>query len=109
VRRVPGARYAELQARYERMAAAHEAAEKLADERQTVITRQEKTITRLRDEQPGPLVREPQPSVGDHELRRQLHLSQRAQTELAEQLAVVQRAHEADTRELHDLRQGVTK
>jgi len=108
MRLVSGARYADLQTRYQRVAEAREAAETVAAERLSTITRQAEELTRLRDSHPTTPVREPQRVTGDAELRQQLHLARRAIAELSKQLTVLQAAHEADTRELLDLRQGVT-
>lgn len=107
MRLVSAAKHAALQTLQQRTAAALERAEKLAADRLSTINRQAETIARLRDETPGPPVRVPEPAVGDAELRRQLNLARRANAELAKQIGVLQTAHEADTRELHDLRQGV--
>lgn len=108
MRIVSNARHRDLEYRYQRMAEARELAEKLAAERLATITRQAEEITRLRDEKPVTPVREPQPVTGDAEVRRQLHLARRAIAQLSKQNAILQAAHEADTRELHDLRQGAT-
>jgi len=43
---------------------------------------------------------------GDAELRRQLDLARRTVGELQRRLDEMQSSHIADTRELHDLRQG---
>jgi hypothetical protein len=106
MRLVSAARHAELQYRYERMAEARENADKLAAERLSTITRQAEEITRLRDARPDTPVRESRPVQGDAELRRQLHLARRVIAELSQRLDDVQASHIADTRELHDLRQG---
>lgn len=108
MRLVSAAQHAELQYRYERMAEARENAEKLAEERLATITRQTAEISRLRDEHPTSPVPHPQPVQGDTELRRQLDLARRTVAALDRQLSALQTSHEADTRELHDLRQGVS-
>ena len=78
---------------------------KLAAERLSTITRQAAEISRLRDEGPDRIVAPP-PVRGDAELRRQLHLARRALAEMQARLDDLQTSHIADTRELHDLRQG---
>ncbi|WP_406417945.1 hypothetical protein [Streptomyces sp. NBC_01614] len=108
MRLVSAARHAELQYRYERTAEAREEADKLAAERLATITRLAAEVSRLRDETPDSPVRGPRPVQGDVELRRQLHLARRAITELSARLDGMQASHIADTRELHDLRQGGT-
>lgn len=108
MRLVSAARHAELQYRYERMAEAREEAEKTAAERLATITRQATEITRLRDARPDAPVAVPRPQHGDPELRRQLALAQGTIRSLVRQLTELQASHEADTRELHDLRQGAT-
>lgn len=78
------------------------------------LARQSVTIERLQsqvahhdDEHPDAPVPTPKPTQGDAELRRQLHLARRALAHLDRQLTDLQTSHEADTRDLHDLRQGV--
>lgn len=95
---ISGAKYAALRARYEHTSYELEKAKKLAAERLSTITRQAGEITRLRDDRPDtPVV----------ELRRQLDLARRTASELQKRLDEMQASHIADTRELHDLRQGV--
>lgn len=96
--------YQALRARYEQTIEDRDKAVNLAAERLDTITRQAADISRLREELPdGPL-----PLKGDAELRRQLHLARRALAELQQRLDDLQTSHIADTRELHDLRQGAT-
>ncbi|MGW5430404.1 hypothetical protein ACWET9_24810 [Streptomyces sp. NPDC004059] len=106
MRLVSAAKYIDLQYRYQRMSEARETAEKLAAERLSTITRLAGELSRYRDAKPSSPVQHPQPVQGDAELRRQLHLARRALVELDRQLTALQNSHEADTRELHDLRQG---
>lgn len=109
MRLVSAAKHAALQTRYERTAADLEKAEKLAADRAATITRQAAELERLRDRHPDTPLSQAQPAQGDAELRRQLHLARRAIRQLAEQIDGLQTSHVADTRELHDLRQGVQK
>lgn len=106
MRIVSAAKYAALRTRYERTASDLEDARKLAAERLSTITRQAAEISRLRDSRPDSPVQHPQPARGDAELRRQLDLARRAIRELDARLTAMQDTHVADTRELHDLRQG---
>lgn len=106
---VSGARYANLQTRYQQMAEGREDAEKLATERLSTITRQAAEISRLRDARPDTPVQQPQPVQGDVELRRQLHLARGTIRELQTRLDEMQASHIADTRELHDLRQEASR
>lgn|SRR5213596_2201334 len=108
MRLVSAAKYAALQTRLQRVEQAREDADKLAAERQTTITRQAAEIARLRDERPEAPVAVPMPTQGDAELRRRLGLALRAIREQGARLDDLQASHIADTRELHDLRQGVT-
>lgn len=103
---ISGAKYAALQTRYERTTADLENARKLAAERLSTITRQATELARLRDEKPDTPVQQPQPVHGDAELLRQLNLARRTVGELQQRLDEMQASHIADTRELHDLRQG---
>lgn len=104
---ISGAKYARLYTSHQRTLRDLEASEKLAAERLA-------TITRLRTEleqaqattgRPAP---QPQPAATDGELRRELRLKTRALAELQERVDQLQTSHVADTRELHDLRQGAT-
>ncbi|MBE4735763.1 hypothetical protein [Streptomyces caniscabiei] len=104
---VSGAKYAAAVAGQQRALKELESANKRDAERQATITRQAAEIARLRDEKPDSPVQNPQPAQGDAELRRQLNLANRAIREQADQLERLQDSHLADTRELHDLRQGV--
>lgn len=108
MRIVSAAKYAALQTRYRRTDQEREDAEKLAAERLATIKQLRAERDRLRDAKPDSPVQHPQPVLGDAELRRQLHLAQRTIRSQAEQLEQLQTSHIADTRELHDLRQGVT-
>jgi hypothetical protein len=109
VRIVSAAKHAALRARYERTARDLEAVEKLAAERQATIARQADEIARLRDAKPDSPVQNPRTEVGDAELLRRLNLANRTIRELDERVGQLQDSHIADTRELHDLRQGVTQ
>lgn len=104
---VSGAKHAALRALYERTARDLEAANKRDADRQATITRQAAEIARLRDEKPDGPVQQPKPVAGDAELKRRLDLALRTIRELDERLAQMQASHIADTKELHDLRQGV--
>lgn len=95
-------KHAALQARYEQAVEKREAAEKLAAERLSTITRQAETITRLRDGRAETAVREPQSPRGDAELRRRLRLSEEARRSLDEQMRPLQAANEAMAAELRD-------
>lgn len=108
MRIVSAAKHAALRTGYQRALADLETAKKRDAERQTTIDRQAAEIARLRDEKPDGPVQQPKPVVGDAELRRQLNLANRTIREQADQLERLQDSHLADTRELHDLRQGVT-
>ena len=104
---VSAAKYAALQTRYQRCERDREDAEKLAAERLATITRLRAELVAARDDNPNSPVPHPEPAVGDVELRRQLGLAQRTIRQLAGRLDDMQASHVADTRELHDLRQGV--
>lgn len=104
---VSAAKYAALQTRYERTARDLEAAEKLAADRLATNTQLRAELAKSRDEHPDGPVATPAPVQGDPELRRQLALAQRTIRGLSERLDAMQASHVADTRELHDLRQGV--
>lgn len=108
MRIVSAAKHAALQTRYERTLRDLEAAEKRAAERQDTINRLRGDRAKAQDSSPGSPLPQPEPAAGDAELRRQLHLAQRTIQGLTERLGEMQTIHEADTRELHDLRQGVT-
>lgn len=107
MRIVSAAKYAALQTRYERTARELEASDKLSAERLATINQLRSERDRLRDAHPDSPVQHPQPVLGDAELRRQLNLALRAVGELQRRLDDMQTSHIADTRELHDLRQGV--
>jgi hypothetical protein len=104
---ISGAKHAALRALYERKAYELEKAEKLAAERLSTITRQAGEISRLRDARPDAPVQQSRPASAGVELRRQLALARRTVGELQKRLDDMQASHIADTRELHDLRQGV--
>lgn len=106
MRIVSAAKHAALRTRYENTAADLEDAKKLAAERLSTITRLAAEVSRLRDAKPGTPLQEPKPASGDAELRRQLNLARRTVGELQQRLDDMQASHIADTRELHDLRQG---
>lgn len=105
---ISGAKYAALRTRYERTASELEDVRKLAAERLSTITRQAGEITRLRDARPDTPVQQPRPAPADVEVRRQLDLARRTVGELEKRLDEMQASHIADTRELHDLRQGAS-
>lgn len=106
MRIVSAAKHAAVLARLDRQARDLEAAEKRDTERVATINRLRAERDRLRDARPDTPLQQPQPVVGDAELRRQLDLARRAHRALTEQLEQMQAVHEADTRELHDWRQG---
>ncbi len=103
---VSGAKHAAAIAGQQRALKELEAANKRDAERQVTITRQAAEIARLRDEKPDSPVQNPKPAQGDAELRRRLNLANRTIREQAALLEQLQDSHIADTRELHDLRQG---
>jgi hypothetical protein len=103
---ISGAKHAALRALYERKVYDLEKAEKLAAERLSTITRQAGEISRLRDAKPDTPVQQSRPAPGDVEVRHQLDLARRTIGELQRRLDEMQASHIADTRELHDLRQG---
>jgi hypothetical protein len=106
VKLISGAKYAALQARLQLTMKELENAEKLAAGRKATVDRQAAELARLRDEKPDSPVQHPRPAAGDAELRRQLGLAQDTIRGLHERLDQMQVSHIADTRELHDLRQG---
>lgn len=105
---VSGAKHAAAVAGKQRALKELEAASKRDAERQATITRQAAEIARLRDEKPDSPVQNPKPAQGDAELQRRLNLANRTIRELDERVGQLQDSHLADTRELHDLRQGAT-
>ncbi|WP_405960757.1 hypothetical protein OG235_27720 [Streptomyces sp. NBC_00024] len=107
MRIVSAAKYAALRAGYERIARDLEAAKKLDAARLATIERLGAERDQRRDRNPDGPVQQPKSPVGDAELRRQLDLARRTIGELQTQLDEMQASHIADTRELHDLRQGV--
>ncbi|MBC2903199.1 hypothetical protein [Streptomyces cupreus] len=108
MRLVSAAKYAALQSLQQRTARDLEAAEKLAANRLGTITRLRSDLAKAEDGSPATPLPQPEAAVGDAELRRRLQLAERTVRELTERLGQMQATHEADTRELHDLRQGVT-
>ena len=107
MRIVSAAKHAAVLARLARQARELEAADKRDAERLATIKGLRSEVDRLRDEHPDSPVQQPKPPVGDAELRRRLNLALRAVGELQQRLDDMQTSHIADTRELHDLRQGV--
>ena len=101
---ISGAKYAALQARLR--LAEEEAAKRDAD-RVATINRLRAQLDQQRDAKPDTPLQQPQPAAGAAELQRQLNLALRANGELANRLDQMQTSHIADTKELHDLRQGV--
>ena len=75
-----------------------------ADERLKTINRLQSLLQHYREDKPDTPLPEPQPALGDAELRRQLHLARRANAELSARLDGMQASHIADTKELHNLR-----
>ncbi|MFI9154547.1 hypothetical protein [Streptomyces sp. NPDC053367] len=108
MRLVSAAKYAALQTLQQRTARDLEAAEKLAANRLGTITRLRADLDKAEDSNPNSPLPQPAPTAGESELRRQLQLAQRAIRRLTDELDRLQTSHEADTRELHDLRQGAT-
>lgn len=106
MRLVSAAKYAALHTRYQRTDKAREDAEKLAAERQTTITRLRTELEQARDTHPANPRPQPPAAPADAELRRQLNLAHHTVRTLAGRLDDLQTSHIADTRELHDLRQG---
>lgn len=101
---VSGAKYAALQ---NRLRLTEEEAEKRDAERLATITRLRAQLDQQRDAKPDTPLQQPQPTAGVAELQRRLNLALRANGELANRLDQMQASHIADTKELHDLRQGV--
>ncbi|MFF6781378.1 hypothetical protein [Streptomyces sp. NPDC012510] len=104
---VSGAKHAAVLARLDRTTRELEAADKRDAERLATIQRLRAELEQLRDAKPNSPVQQPKPVAGDAELRRRLSLALRAVGELQQRLDDMQTSHIADTRELHDLRQGV--
>lgn len=105
---ISGAKYAALETRYQRTARELEASEKVAAERLATITRLRAELEQARDLPADTPMPQLLAAPGDTELRRQLNLALRTVRTQAERLDELQASHVADTRELHDLRQGVT-
>lgn len=95
------------------LAGAERVARELEDEKKAnaghlaTIQRLRAQLDQQRDAKPNTPLQQPQPTVGAAELQRRLNLALRANGELADRLDQMQTSHIADTRELHDLRQGV--
>ena len=107
MRLVSAAKHAALQTRYERTLRDLEAAEKRATDRQDTINGLRAALAKAEDRHPSSPLPQPEPAVGDAELLRRLRRAEDTIRRLTGQLAQMQASHEADTRELHDLRQGV--
>lgn len=105
MRIVGAAKYAALQ---DRLNLEREEAEKRDAASQATIGRLRAELDQQRDRKPDGPVQQPKPFLGNAELLRRLNLAQRTIRVQAEQLEQLQTSHIADTRELHDLRQGVT-
>lgn len=103
---VSGAKYAALDYRLQRALRDLEAAEKESAGRLATISRLRAELEQARDLHPDSPLPQPPAAPGDAELRRQLALAQRTIREQAARLNDLQTSHIADTRELHDLRQG---
>ncbi|MEV8032232.1 hypothetical protein [Streptomyces sp. NPDC086182] len=108
MRLVSAAKYAALATSYERVVRQRDDLAKLAKGRLSTITRLAEEVARLRDDKPDTPVAQPQPPQGDAELRRQLELARRALVSMDDQLATLQRANEAMTAELQDIRTGAS-
>jgi len=104
---VSAAKHAALNTRYQQVVRERDDQAKLAKDRLSTITRLAEEVSRLRDEKPDGPVPMPRPPVGDAELRRQLAIAQSMIRSLSDRVNDLQASHVADTRELHDLRQGV--
>lgn len=104
---VSGAKHAAVLAGAKRIARELEDEKKANAGHVATISRLRAELDQLRDAKPTSPLPQPQPVLGDAELRRQLHLAQRTIRVQADQLEQMQASHVADTRELHDLRQGV--
>ncbi len=107
MRIVSAAKHAAVLARLARQARELEDEKKANAEHKATITRLRAELDQQQDRKPGTPLPEPKPTAGEAELRRQLNLAQRTIRELDERLDEAQTSHIADTRELHDLRQGV--
>lgn len=103
---ISAAKYAALQTRFQRTEQAHETAEKLAAERLATINRLRAQLEQARDTHPDSPLPQAPAMPGDVELRRRLNLALRTIREQGARLDDLQTSHVADTRELHDLRQG---
>ncbi|UJV42025.1 hypothetical protein [Streptomyces sp. AMCC400023] len=107
MRIVSAAKHAAVLARLARTAKELEDTKKANAEQATTITRLRNELDQQRDRKPDGPVQQPKPAVGDAELQRRLNLALRALSEMQDQIDQLQTSHIADTRELHDLRQGV--
>jgi hypothetical protein len=105
---VSAAKHAALATRYERVVRQRDDLDKLAKDRLSTITRLAEEVSRLRDSKPDTPIAQPRSAQGDDELRRQLQLARRALASMDGQLATLQRANEAMTAELQDIRTAVT-
>jgi hypothetical protein len=106
MRLVSASKHAALATSYERVVRQRDDLAKLAKDRLSTITRLADEVSRLRDSKPDAPIAQPRPPQGDAELRRQLQLARRALASMDGQLATLQRANEAMTAELQDIRQG---
>lgn len=107
MRIVSAAKHAAVLARLERQARELEDERKANAGHAATIGRLRAELDQQRDRKPDGPVQQPKPAVGDAELQRRLNLALRAVGELQQRLDDLQTSHIADTRELHDLRQGV--
>lgn len=105
---ISGAKYARLYTSHQRTLRKLEAAEKLAAERLATITRLRTELEQAQATTGRPVPQQ-QPAATDPELCNQLHLANRALAEMQQRLTALQNSHIADTRQLHDLRQGATR
>ncbi|MDX3637768.1 hypothetical protein PV728_47865 [Streptomyces europaeiscabiei] len=104
---VSGAKHAAVLAGAKRIARELEDEKKANAGHLATIQRLRAELDQQRDRKPDGPVQQPKPAVGDAELQRRLNLALRAVGELQQRLDDMQTSHIADTRELHDLRQGV--
>ncbi|MEU1553969.1 hypothetical protein ABZ517_14790 [Streptomyces scabiei] len=103
---VSGAKHARLQDRCDRLVREAEDSAKRAAERDATIQRLRNQLDQQRDNRPDTPVQHPQPAAGAADLQRRLNLALRMVRELDARLGEMQASHIADTKELHDLRQG---
>lgn len=107
MRIVSAAKHAAVLARLARVARELEDEKKANAGHAATIQRLRAELDQQRDRKPDGPVQQPKPAVGDAELQRRLNLALRALSEMQDQIDQLQTPHIADTRELHDLRQGV--